>query len=274
MLAGALACTSFEDGSDTLPEPFEGMEAAETSSLNPLRGEAPPGEDWSCLGTAAPANTAAAQPEIEAVYSVQLVDLGTRQPYLGARVRACGLTDVECTRPVVGPLEGDQNGRFDVPLFAGFTGYLEVTGPDIMSGLLVLPEPLSAGTSPDYPYLTLSVAVLESLGVVLGVPVDPTLGLVSVRALDCNSVAAPGVSLFKAGLGIAWYFVGGLPSVTVGATGSDGLGGYVNTPVGVAQVDARTPDGDSIMGSLSLLVRPGWSTTTFMRPPRALRSSL
>ena len=50
---------------------------------------------------------------------------------------------------------------------------------------------------------------------------------------------------------------------------SDGLGGFINTPAGLAQVDAVTPDGQSVMGPLSLIVRPGWSTATFMRPPGA-----
>jgi hypothetical protein len=274
VLAGALACTSFEDGTDTLPEAGGSTGRREDSTLNPLLAEAQPGEDWACLSAAAPPATASADTTTRAVYSLQVVDLGTNQPYTSASVRACGLTDVECMRPVVGPLAGDQDGRFEVPLFEGFTGYLEVTGPDIMSGLLVLPEPLSTEPSPDYPFPTLSFAVLESLGGVLGIPVDPASGLVAVRVLDCNSVAAPGVSISKPGAGVPWYFVGGLPSVSVDVTDSDGLGGFVNTPAGLAQVEAATPDGASVMGPLSLIVRAGWSTTTFMRPPRAQRSAL
>jgi hypothetical protein len=70
---------------------------------------------------------------------------------------------------------------------------------------------------------------------------------------------------------VPWYFVGGLPSVSVKATGAEGMGGFLNAPVGLAQVDALAPNGASAMGPLSLLVRRGWNTSTFMRPPRAQR---
>lgn len=202
------------------------------------------------------------------VYSLQLLDLATLQPSAGLQVRACGLTDLNCERPVVAPLVVRADGWVDIPLFVGFTGYLEVTGEGVLPGIIVPSDPLTLDSEPGYPYLTLSQLALSALGRAVNIEVDPALGMLSVRAFDCQGVTAPGVQLTKVGPGTPWYFVSGLPSSIERKTDAEGFGGFANAPPGLAQVNALTAEGTSISGELNMMVRPGWLSHTFLHPVR------
>jgi hypothetical protein len=263
----ALACTPFEPGTDELPAPNERdgfSERSSTAALTP--GQA--GRDWSCLGPVTPPVPTPAEGAERIIYSVQILDFFTGLPQPGVKARACGLGDVECARPVTTPVASDAEGWLDVPLYAGFTGFLELTEAGV-PGMLYILDPLTKDALPTYPYLTISTAGVEALGRALGVSLDLAQGLISFRAFDCQGQPAPGVRLTKVGAGVAWNFVGGLPSVTEQRTGPEGLGGFLNVPPGLAQVDLLTPDNVSISGPRSLLVRGGWFSTVFFGPPRA-----
>ena len=96
----------------------------------------------------------------------------------------------------------------------------------------------------------------------------------AARAFDCTQTTAPGVKFsLESGEGAPFYFIGGLPTGTAAATDGVGLGGFSNVPAGLAVIDARTPDGLSIMGPQNVVIRPGWVTTLFMQPPKELRLS-
>lgn len=270
--AGFLACTPFDDGSDELVQ-SESSALSQTNQAGASTTTALSsalGQDWSCLGAAAPAppRRASAAGAARVVYSLQVLDLATLQPSVGTQVRACGLTDLSCERPVAEPIDVGADGWVDVPLFAGFTGYLELTGAGALPGILVLSEPLTRDSTPGYPYFTLSQAALSALGQAVNIAVDPMLGLVSIRVFDCQGVTALGVQLTKVGPGTPWYFIGGLPSAIEQRTGSEGFGGFANAPPGVAQVNALTAEGVSISGELSMMVRPGWGSHAFVSPAR------
>lgn len=268
-LTGALACSSFEGASDvgafTSSEGSEASEVSSTASLAPGL----PGQDWSCLSgaTAAAAAPVPATGAERVVYSLQLLDLATQQVSSDIQARACGLADVECARPVAGPVFANRDGWLDLPLFEGFTGYLEVTGPNVLPGLLHITEPLTAATVPGFPYLTVALDTLEALGRLLGVELELSQGLISLRVFDCQGSLARGVAFSKAGPGVAWYFVGGLPSITVAETGTDGMGGFLNVPSGLTQLDVKGPQGLSLVSPRSMVIRPGWMSSSFVFAP-------
>jgi hypothetical protein len=267
VVLAALACTPFEPGTDELPDPNERdgfSESSSTAALTPAQA----GGDWSCLGPVTAPVPAPAEGAERIIYSVQILDFFTGLPQPGMQARACGLGDVECTRPVTAPTASDADGWLDVTLYAGFTGFLELTGPVAPSMFYIL-DPLTKDALPTYPYLTINTAGLEALGRALGIALDLSQGLMSFRTFDCQGRLAPGVKLTKVGAGVAWYFIGGLPSITEQRTGSDGLGGFLNIPPGLAQIDLLAPDGASITGPRSLLVRGGWFSSVFVTPPRA-----
>ncbi len=268
LLSGLLACTPFEDGQDELGEELStGFGAANPAQGSTLTATSPTaGTDWSCLGAVVPTPPPSAVAAARRVYSLQVLDIATLRPGSGIFVRACGLTDLECEQPLSEPVAVRPDGWVDMPLFEGFTGYLEITGPEVLPGVVVLSDPLTEDSAPGYPYLILSAAVLGALGRAVNVPVDPAMGLVSIRAFDCQGVTAPGVKLTKLGPGAPWYFVSGLPSAVEQETGPDGFGGFANSPPGLAQVDALTSEGLSISGVLNMMVRPGWVSHAFVHP--------
>lgn len=271
LLSGLLACTPFEDGQDELGEGL----STELGAANPAQAStlavtsSTTGADWSCLGAVARTPPASAVGAVRLVYSLQVLDIATLRPGSGIFVRACGLTDLECEQPLSEPVAVKADGWVDIPLFEGFTGYLEITGPEVLPGVVVLSDPLTEDSAPGYPYLILSAAVLGALGRAVNVPVDPALGLVSIRVFDCQGVTAPGVRLTKLGPGAPWYFVSGLPSSVEQATDSEGFGGFANSPPGLSQVDALTAEGVSVSGALNMMVRPGWVSHSFLHPVRA-----
>jgi hypothetical protein len=263
LLATALsACTSYEPASDTLPDDAVGQLAA-----------AAPGESWDCLERGAeplPVPTVA-QANDRVVYSVQFVDLSTGRIYPDAQVRACGVADINCEAPVTNTLRVDAQGWVDLPLFRNFAGFLEVTSSEALPYLFYLTEPLVASTV-EYPIVTVSLTSVGALVELLGVDPEPGTGFIALRAFDCDGDTAPGATVSGTDEGVPWYFVDGLPTSTATATGPDGLGGFVNTPPGLAVVDLKAPNGVSIRGAQSVVVRPNWVSSAYVRPRSGKRS--
>lgn len=200
------------------------------------------------------------------MYSIQVVDLSTGQIYPDARVRACGLTDINCETPVTDALAVDAEGWVDVPLFRDFTGYLEITSAEIVPYLFYLTEPLTRSVV-EYPLAVVALASVAPLVQLLKIDYAAGTGIIAVRAFDCEGNTASGVTLSSQAEGVPWYFVRGLPTDETSVTAADGLGGLVNVTPGVAIVDVTTPNGSSIRGPQSLVVRPNWLSAVYVRPP-------
>jgi hypothetical protein len=258
-----LGCTEFEPGSDTLLDEGD-------SRLLP----GPPGEDWSCLNSVSDETVAPvfAGNAPRVVYSVQFVDLSSGQVYRNLEVRACGMTDVNCLTPVASGLRVDTEGWVDVPLFEGFTGYLEVTSEETLPYMFYLTQPLEPQTTPEFP---LGMVSLESIGplvqLVSGTYAEGT-GIVALRIFDCQGVPAAGVSLSSDPDGRAFYFAGGLPTSTETATGPDGLGGFVNMSPGATVVQASTRNGSPIRGPQTVVVRSGWMSALYLKTGASQRA--
>ena len=264
LLLTVVGCSSFDGGSDVL------LDAQLAAEVQP----GTPGSDWSCLGgpqSAAPITLAENQNRI--IFSMQLVDFTSRLVPRTILSRACTLTDVECTQPVSDWVPVDDQGWADLMLFEGFVGYIENVGEGYVPGQMYVTEPLDDSRSLGYPVPMISTDSLAALAALFEVPLDLSLGLISVRSFDCQGVTAPGVSLQKPGAGVPWYFADGLPNISVDRTGEEGFGGFVNVPPGLVRVDAQTPTGMSIAGTHTFVVRPGWFSSTFVSPagrrPRA-----
>lgn len=257
----AFGCTEFEPGSDTLE-----IVSSQTGSLAP----APTGEDWRCLSrpvqpSSAPVFAGSA-PRV--IYSMQMVDISSGAIYRSIQVRACSLTDVTCTNPLTGFLSVNEQGRVDIPLFQNFTGYLEITGSDIVPQIFYLNEPLQPQTKPEWPLAMVALASLNPLAQLLGLELEPNTGLIAIRIFDCQAHPAPGVSLSTESRGvIPWYVVGGLPSNTQSQTSSEGLAGFMNVPPGLAVFEAASRNDTTLGGRQSLVVRPGWMSSMYLRPP-------
>ncbi|MEY2934184.1 MAG: hypothetical protein RL033_4933 [Pseudomonadota bacterium] len=258
MVLGALACSSFDGGSDVLAQP----------ALDPMTAQMSlAGANWSCLGPARATSPPVTSGRGRVVYSMQVVDITTRLTPSGVRARACNLLDVECSQPLGDWVPADEQGWVDLTLSKGFVGFLEFMIPGFVPGTFYPGEPVEESTTLNYPVLPITPDALVTLAGALDIAIDPQLGFLAVRSFDCAGVPATDVVFSKEGPGDRWYLSDGLPSVTATSTGSEGYGGYVNVPLGLTSIDVMTPTGRSISGSRSLVVRPAWFSSMFVLPP-------
>ena len=202
------------------------------------------------------------------IYSLQMVDLSSGAIYRTIQVRACALTDVNCANPLTDWINVNEQGRVDVPLFQNFTGYLEIMSPELVPQLFYLTEPLQPQARPEFPLAMVALTSLVPLVQLVGVELQPTMGLIALRIFDCQADTAIGVSLStEDDVAVPWYFVGGYPSSQQTETGTEGLAGFLNVQPGLAVFEATNPDGMVLGGRQSVLVRPGWMSSMYLRPP-------
>lgn len=250
----------FEPGSDTFTR-------SGVQSLSP--------DNWSCLQAPLPTEgggPVAGEAAARVVYTLQFVDLSTGATYPDVRVRACGMADITCLTPVTDFVQVDARGYVDLTLFEGFFGFLEISSPQILPSLLFLTAPLVPRLGPEFPYALISLDSLPPLLGLLGVSAAPNSGIVASRVFDCDGQLADGVSF--TGPGVPYYFVGGLPTAAASRTDTNGLGGFVNVPSGLAMIDALSPDGRSITGPQSVVIRNGWLSSFFASPPGVVRPGM
>jgi hypothetical protein len=254
----ALGCSEYKPASDTVESLVGSLEPGGSTS------------DWSCVdpGMRVAPRPVFSQTVDRLVYSFQLVDLSNGQLYPDVRVRACGLSDINCENPVTDMLQVDAEGWVDIPLFRNFTGFLEIRSAAAVSTLFYLNDPVEESTV-EYPVGLISIESLGPLVQLLGVQPQANTGIVALRVFDCDGNTASGVSLSTNNAGLPWYFVDGLPSSTSRGTGADGLTGLVNVEPGLAEVDVRAPNGISVDGMQSVVVRPNWLTYGYVRPAAA-----
>lgn len=253
-----LGCTEFEPGTDELG----GSESGADTSTNPLMPAAA-GFDWSCIGTLQAEQTVTRSNvnPVRLVQSLQVLSLVAGTVPRGVTVRACAQRDVGCSAPLTQQIPLDAQGFADLPLYEGFDGYLEVTGPEIISTLLFYQAPLTAAARDSTALGVVETTVLPMLTAAIGTPQDPALGLVYLRAFDCQGAGAPEVSYTIDRPGIPWYFVAGLPSGAPEETDGSGLGGFINVTEGITVVDAAPAPGQKdLMLPKTVLVRPNWMT--------------
>lgn len=257
-LLGAVAtgsltgCTDYKPGSDTFSE------------LGALQG--PPGEgepDWSCLREAPPPPPPPGVVGETVIYSLQLIDLSTLEPYAQVPVRACGTTDVGCAVPVA-DVTSDEAGWVHLRLREYFEGYLEINSPSAVPYIFYLPQ-VPLRTMTDDGLLMISRNTYAGLLAAFDLEDDPTLGGIAVRAFDCQGDPAAGVTLTSAADGLGWYFDETLPSVERQETDRTGLGGFIGSKPGVSVLEAKLPDGTSIVRR-NLNVRAGWMTAGYLKP--------
>jgi hypothetical protein len=247
-----IGCTPFEAGTDELSEQTLTAETQEDTGL-----------DWSCLRETqgsdmiVPAPTGARR----LVQSLQVTSITTGVVPPNTSARACTQADTECITPVTPSIPVSPDGWVDLPLYEGFDGYLEITSEAIVPTLLFYADPLNeAGRIDNTPLALVEKNVLPSLSNATGVEQSADLGLVYLRAFDCQGVAAPGVTFTIDRDGWAWYFVGRLPSSTATETADSGLGGFINVSPGVSVVNAELDVNRNLTEPKSVLVRAGWMT--------------
>jgi hypothetical protein len=255
----SVGCTEFAAGDDVLSE-------GESSLLS---GPTPVGEDWSCVTPASVVDNdadlvMATQQSVRVMQSLQFLTLGTGIVPANSSLRVCAIADVNCEQPLADGFKLDAEGWVTLPLFQGFNGYIEVRADGVLPTMLYLGKPLQRPRPSDYPVALVQRAILPGVSGATGTMQTDTTGLLVIRVFDCQDVSASGVSFSQQQEGVEWYYVGSLPSSAVDETGSEGLGGFINTPPGTSIISTSGRRGQSLASRKTVSVRADWMTALRM----------
>jgi len=256
--AAGSACTELAPGSDIL-----------TASPGQRLGVADGGAErvdpkWACLGQAEPPSAVALRPSVGLTLAV--VDPALQTTPAGLQVRACNRIDVECANPARPATGMSSDGLVHLSLDQGFNGFLEITSPSIVPFLFFVSRPLQ--TERQETLNVIGPGALQALAGVGDVVLDPTLGLLLLRAFDCQGELVSGVQVSNDAGGQPFNFIDGLPSVGNDVSSLDGIVGYLNVPVGSVVGQGLELDKGQLTGRVNVVVRRGWFTYGDLNPLR------
>lgn len=261
-LLASVACTQFEPGDDVLLNSnVDSLMGTQSADEEPAEGE-----DFECVTPESlePVDAQLVMPTAGTpvvMQRLQFLTLGPGVPPAGALVHACALPDVDCRAPLTDDYTLDAEGWVELPLYEGFNGYIELRGDTVMPTLVFLGKPLERPRSTAYPIAIVESAILPGLSGATGTMQTATEGLLTIRVFDCDDRSASGVRYsYEPAAGVPWYYVDGLPSSAAQETGVEGLGGVINNPPGVTQINIAARDGRQIAARKRVAVRPGWMT--------------
>jgi hypothetical protein len=174
-----------------------------------------------------------------------------------------------CAQPVANDTSGS-DGKLKITVPANFAGYLQQTERrDFAPAMYFLPTTLPAdGVLPNFPLLA-SGAIINALALALGAGLDPTRGHMMLIADDCSGVPQAGVKFTSPQADkstVQFYVRDQLPSTTAMDTPAEGDGGYLNFPSGTALITATEVKTNLMIATVSVLVRPGFITVSYIRP--------
>jgi len=255
-----------------VPESLELHQAVE----NHCSSECRKGTNWDCVGKFA---WPTGKPT-EAQFNTRIMKAANpTQPYEGALVRSCMLTDKVCD-PGISSDVSDSTGYVStkVPITnTGFFGYFKLTGKGLLDYLSIMQPPLVGsiyGDETHTPYKV--VAAFETLYVeftkalLKDLPVDESRGYLMPYMADRTATPGRGVTFAvkpKDSQTQVVYFAANALSLEATATDRLGLALIVNVPPATSvQVTAHRADTQEIVGDATLFLLPKTGTNVVMAP--------
>jgi len=262
LAAGGVACSS---------APAEGEPR---TSEEPAGGAALTGH-WSCIDEPRPPPPDNYPEEVQYVFP--LVDVLTNTPLHGWTVYVCGIGDLTCVSPSPPTFDligTEQVVAVKVPADRGVFLEIEVAG--YFPASLVLDGALYADQRGPTVEMY-SWAAVQALGEQAQVPVEPQLGLLSIRGFDCDGNVAVGASYVlnesTDTSSVPFTFADGMfgtslpPPFADAATLQRARSGdkFMNVPPGFVFASGILPDSNTLFGSATAMVRTGRVTNAEMR---------
>jgi hypothetical protein len=230
---------------------------------------------WSCLGEARPYPTPNPQPAV-VVYDTTFGSfVNPAEPPGDLALRVCLLSDAYCSSPlqeVTSPVRGAILMPLELPF--GFHGYLRLDAPAYASAEYYLGGPMLGDSLGEpmvrgEPIAMLDFNDISSLFAAGGLTADPLLGMVVLRAVDCEGRRAPGVQLSVGAGDVPWVLVNGLPVFSEAprlSTDASGIAGFVNLPPGNLLIEGHITATGATYGTTALRVKAGTITMAEVRP--------
>jgi len=272
-----VACSGFGGAQDQLP-----LESTGTGSLGagaaagnnaqgnpasraPSSSSPGPAADWSCLDDpAAVAPAAASTGNVR--YSVPVRSL-FGLPITNLVTHVCVPADVMCSAPLSEVRGLDAEGLLIVNVPVAFNGYFELLADNHLPSVFYMRKPIMRDTIDTSPVLAVPTAGVAQIAALVNVEVVSDFGILVATALDCRGERAPGVELSNNLGGRIFYVIDGLPNASASGTDSQGLGGFVNVPPRLVELSAAVAADGRLIGTRTLLPRPGWIVGGTLRPP-------
>jgi hypothetical protein len=269
--------------------------AASDASTDGQSGDAGKAQDaqvdpWACLGQPVPGAGMKSpldltlivmdglQPEVSAGGVDGGSDLVTVSgAYLpGITVQACDLLDPGCASADATQVT-DDGGRATFQLDTGFQGFFRMEG--MLGGNPGVPVSLYPGgflpsdNETSVPAYELSQQGLQILaGSLVETPLalgpDAGAGHLLVNIYDCEDHQATDIQLAFSNLGSTaqpFYMKEGIPSTTATQTDGYGLGGAIDIALGAQTVTATLAGKGTVLGSTTVVIRPGEITWAWIR---------
>lgn len=262
--AACSACSGFGGANDRLPETFSGAEQARQGGLDPSTSMNAAAADLSCLND--PPAPSPNVPGTEIVsYSVPVRSLfGAPLENLVARV--CLPADPMCTTPISVVKGLTPTGLLEIRVPAGFNGFLEVIADGHLPLVFYMRRPVVQNTVDERLVSPIPTAGVPQIAALFNVDVVPELGLIAALVVDCRWNSVAGATFSNNLGGRTFYFADGLPNGAAVATDSEGLGGFVNVPIRPVEVSAQTAADGRVIGTRTIVPRPGWLVAVQLRP--------
>jgi hypothetical protein len=252
LTAVLMGCTELAPGSDTLEQGIE-MSRPDAGAVDPR---------WACLDEAPTGEAARVVPSVE--LTLVVTDVVMRAAPAGLQGRACAKADVRCETPLTESVGLAEDDALHLTVPQRFDGFVELVSPSTVSTMFFLDRELMRDSTEALTVVT--TVALAGLAAEGNITLDPTLGHLLLRTFDCIGDPAGGVRLMTAAGGRPFAFVDGLPNIDLQVTTTDGVGGFVNVPLGYAVVEGYRVDGERLLGRANVVVREGWFTYGDVEP--------
>lgn len=185
---------------------------------------------WACLQDSEVGGSSGAGGGATVRVTFRGVRLDEAEPLVGASVRPCRKSDLECTLLGVAAQLTDASGKTTFELPSGFDGYFEGTRDDIYS-ILLFPGALTRDIElPSVGGVTPGEA--ELLASFVRGPEGGPKGAVILSAHDCLGAPAAGVTfgVETQPAPTPFFLIDGTPNTTARATDGGGRGGFLGLP--------------------------------------------
>lgn len=179
-------------------------------------------------------------------------------------IKACNPGDLDCTKPVYGPIDVNAGEPKDFLVPPGFQGYFEVKNKDTVDGLVFMGRPIlidTVGWNVTIP----TPGLVQGFGIATGEKVDPELGLIISVARDCDALPIPGVKFTNSKEGLQFYFVNSFPDTSLEETAAQGAVGFANVPISTTTLRATLSTGQELTPAI-IRVKPNTASLVELFP--------